>query len=243
MRVALVTGGTSGIGTAIVKRLISDGFRVIVHYHSAHAKAQALKEELANSGHEILLFQLDLSDPQNLGNQCESFFQQHPVTPTVLVNNAGFPMDQLSVLMNWQEFDQVMKVNLYAPFFLSQWFVKQVPRKTSACIVNIGSLAGQIGNAGQSNYSAAKAGLHGLTKAMAKEFAKKDIRINTIAAGVIDTAMIENVEFLEGLKPHIPLGRFGQPEEIASVVSFLCSKDASYIHGQTISVNGGLYCP
>jgi 3-oxoacyl-[acyl-carrier protein] reductase len=241
--IALVTGGTSGIGVAIVKRLISDGFRVVVHYHSSESRALELQKELAHFGQEILLFKLDLSQPEKIEQSCETFFKEHNLSPSVLVNNAGFPMDQLSVLMNWEEFDKVMKVNLYAPFFMSQWFIKQIPRKQSASIVNIGSLAGQIGNAGQANYSAAKAGLHGLTKSLAKEVGKKNIRINTIAAGVVETNMTQDIEFLEGIKSHIPLGRFGRPEEIAAVVSFLCSQDASYIHGQTISVNGGLYCP
>lgn len=241
-RTALVTGGAQGIGAAIVRRLAGDGFQIILHYNKSAQAAKELQESLAEQSLKVELLQLNLADPSLDRETLEEALSHKTGGIDVLINNAGQTQDGPMVLMESNDWDQVLNLNLRAPFFLSQWFVRQLPRKQQGVIVNVGSLSGQIGNAGQANYSASKSGLMGLTKSMAREFGRKDIRVNCVAVGIVETSMSEGVEFLNEIKKQIPLKRFAQPEEIAGVVSFLCSTDSSYVTGQTLGVNGGLFC-
>ena len=161
----------------------------------------------------------------------------------VLINNAGIHIDELALMMSDDNFEKVLKVNLFGAFYLTKICAKKMLLNRLGIIVNISSIVGQTGNVGQVNYAASKAGLIAMTKTLCKELAPKGIRINAVAPGVIETEMTDSILNISELKKQIPIGRLGLPEEVASVVSFLCSKDASYIHGQTININGGLFSP
>ena len=234
-KLALVTGASSGIGKAIAFQLAHDGYTILAHYNSSKEKAEQTLMLLRQINPECQLIQFDVSDSA----QVERMIEKYPIE--VLINNAGIHLDQLTVLMSNTNFENVMKTNLFGPFYLSKICAKKMLQNRNGCIVNISSLAGQTGNAGQSNYAASKAGLIALTKTMAMELGPRGIRVNAVAPGLIDTEMIQSIPNVEEFKKRIPLRRFGKPEEIAKVVSFLCSDSASYITGHTISVNGGLY--
>lgn len=233
---ALVTGASSGIGRAIAVRLAKDGFNVIIHYNSNLDGANETLSEAQKSGpgeHSILQF--EMSDFATMENAVKS------VQVDVLVNNAGYHKDGPSLLMDNASFEKVIQTNLTGPFYLSKLCGKKMLLKRAGTIINISSLAGQTGNVGQANYAASKAGLIALTKTMAMELGPRGIRVNAVAPGLIETDMIQTIPQLEDMKKKIPLGRFGLPEEVAGVVSFLASTDSSYITGHTISVNGGMY--
>lgn len=235
-KTALVTGASSGIGRAIAFRLAKDGFNVLIHYNSNLAGANETLDQIQSNfpgSHSTIQF--DAADFEKM----ESALHSIPVD--VLVNNAGLTKDGPSLLMDNKSFQKVIETNLYGPFYLSKLCGKKMLLKRSGCIVNISSLAGQTGNIGQANYAASKAGLIALTKTMAMELGPRGIRVNAIAPGLIETEMITAIPNLDDMKKRIPLGRFGQTKEISGVVSFLCSEDASYITGHTISVNGGLF--
>ncbi|UYL09601.1 3-oxoacyl-ACP reductase FabG [Bdellovibrio sp. SKB1291214] len=234
-KIALVTGASSGIGRAIAIRLAQDGFNLRVHYNSNLKGAEETLAEVQKHSPESSLLQFDMADPQ----QVESALKD--VDVHTLVNNAGMHIDGMAALMSNDAFEKVVKTNLFGPFYVSKICAKKLLLKRAGCIVNISSLAGQTGNAGQVNYSASKAGLIAMTKTMAAELGPRGIRVNGVAPGLIETEMISTIPHLEMIKKQIPLGRFGNPEEVAGVVSFLCSKDATYVNGHTISVNGGLF--
>jgi 3-oxoacyl-[acyl-carrier protein] reductase len=234
--VALVTGASSGIGRAIAVRLASDGFRVLVHYHRNQAGAEETFSTIRKAGGSAEVLQFDVKSRAEI----EAALQTRPA-PNVLVNNAGIHRDNLAGMMSDDEFLDVMQANVNGPFFLMRYCVKQMIRRRSGCIVNISSLAGQTGNAGQINYSASKAALIAMTRTLSSEVGSRNIRVNAVAPGLIETEMIQALPNLDDFKARIPLRRFGLPEEVAGVVSFLCSKDAAYVTGATISVNGGLF--
>jgi len=234
-KTALVTGASSGIGRAIAIRLAKDGFTVLAHYNSNLAGAEKTLEEVRKYASESRLLQFDVSNPESV----ESSLKE--VEVHTLVNNAGLHVDGMAVLMPNDAFEKVLKTNLFGPFYITKVCAKKMLLKRSGCIVNISSLAGQTGNAGQVNYSASKAGLIAMTKTLAMELGARGIRVNGVAPGLIETEMIHTIPNLENFKKQIPLGRFGAPEEVAGVVSFLCSADATYVNGHTISVNGGLF--
>lgn len=239
---ALVTGGSGGIGQAIALRLGSDGFFVVVHYNSNGAKAEATAEEIRKSGGRAATLSFDVSDSAATETALDSLTKAHPdLTWEVLVNNAGRHNDTLVGFMSDDAFDSVMKTNAYGPFYLMRYFVKKMMRLRRGSIVNISSLAGQTGNPGQFNYSASKAALIAMTKTLAMEVGSRGIRVNAVAPGFIETEMLEAVPQLEEMKKRIPLGRLGTSKEVAGAVSFLCSSDAGYITGATLSVNGGLF--
>ena len=239
-RLALVTGSSSGIGQAVAIRLGREGYRVLVHYNRNEAGARKTLQTILDQGGEGELIRFEVSEAEK--SLADFFATQSPdVKLEVLVNNAGIHKDTLLGLMSDDQFDSVMKTNVYGPFYLMRFCVKKMLRQRSGSIVNMASLAGQTGNAGQVNYAASKAALIAMTKSLAMEIGARGIRVNAVAPGLIETEMIENVPMLEEFKKRIPLGRLGTADEVAGAVAFLCSKDAGYITGTTISVNGGLF--
>lgn len=228
-KIALVTGGNKGIGQAISDKLQADGFTVIVI-------GRSLSQD---SSH--IFYQGDVSNTEEVERILEDIFRQYGKID-VLVNNAGITKDNLMLRMSLEDFRDVLDVNLVSAFYLSKLVSKQMLKKRQGKIINISSISGIHGNAGQANYAAAKAGLIGLTQTMAKEFASRNILVNAVAPGFIETAMTDKLpeEIRNKMKETIPLQRFGRPEEVADVVSFLASDKANYITGQVITVCGGL---
>ena len=235
MKVALVTGASRGIGQAIALQLKEDGYRVL-----GTATTLSGKKNLQDQGIEGL--ELDL----NSSNSKEKFWQDiesKEANISVLVNNAGITRDNIVLRMSDDEWQDIMNVNLNGTFYLTKKVLKMMLKLKWGRVINITSTSASIGNRGQSNYSAAKAGVEAFTKSLAREVGKRNITINSIAPGFISTDMTEQNDKVnqEDLINEIPLGRFGKPEEIAHLASFLCSEEASYITGQIIHINGGLY--
>lgn len=243
IKTALVTGGSRGIGRAIAIRLAADGFQVILTYVSRPDGAQETARTITDSGGRAFAFSLDTGKPEEI----EKFFSEQikdKVNLAVLVNNAGITRDGLLIRMKSEAFTEVLDVDLVGPFVCSREAAKIMGKKRYGRIINITSVTGQMGNAGQTNYSAAKAGLIGLTKSCAKELAARNITVNAIAPGFIETEMTKDLkpEIRDTYLSLVPLKRFGTPEDVALAASFLASAGADYITGQVISVNGGLYC-
>lgn len=233
---ALVTGGSSGIGQAIALRLAQDGYNICVHYNSNKNGAEKTLEQVQKWAPESFIIQF------NIDNATEVEQALAPYDFQVLINNAGFHKDGMAILMSNETFESVVKTNLFGPFYVIKACAKKMLLKRQGSIINISSLSGQIGNAGQINYSASKAGVIAMTKTLARELGPRGIRVNGVAPGLIETEMLAQMTAqMEEFKKQIPLQRLGQPEEVSGVVSFLCSKDAGYINGHTISVNGGLF--
>lgn len=238
-RNALVTGASRGIGAAVAKRLARDGFRVWINYRARSEAAEAVAKEIRQAGGSVLLIPFDVGDPAAVADVLEpALAREGPVS--VLVNNAGVTRDALVPTLSDRAWNEVIEVNLSGPFRLTRAVLKGMMRQRWGRIVNVASVSAQRGNAGQANYAAAKAGLVGFTRSVALEFGRRNILVNTVAPGLIETEMIADLP-LEEIQNHIALRRLGSPEEIAGAVSFLCSEDASYITGQVIAVNGGLY--
>ena len=239
---ALVTGSSSGIGRAVAIRLARDGYHVLVHYNRNETGAAETLKTIQDAGGRGQLLRFDTQNKEEIEKNLNEALGADPSQRLdVLVNNAGITKDTLLGLMSDEAFDSVMKTNVYGPFYLMRFCGRKMLRQRSGSIVNMASLAGQTGNAGQVNYAASKAALIAMTKSLAMEVGGRSIRVNAVAPGLIETEMIEKIPFLEELKKRIPLGHFGKPEDVAGAVSFLCSDDAAYITGTTISVNGGLF--
>ncbi len=238
--IAIVTGASSGIGRATALRLAKDGYFICVHYNQNKKGAESTLAAIKEGGGDGDLLQFDVKDPKAIDAGLERFTKLHQRAISILINNAGIRTDGLLGLMSDENFDDVMKTNTYGPFYLMRWCIRKMISKRAGTIVNISSLAGQIGNAGQINYSASKAALIAMTRSLSLEVGSRGIRVNAVAPGLIETEMISGTSVLEELKSRIPLGRIGSTDDVAGCVSFLCSKDSSYITGQTISVNGGL---
>lgn len=239
---ALVTGSSSGIGRACAIRLARDGYRVLVHFNRNEQGAVATLDEIRNNGGSGDLIRFDTQNKEETEGALGEFFKANSdLRLHVLVNNAGIHKDTLLGLMSDEQFDSVMKTNVYGPFYLMRFCLRKMLRQRAGSIVNMASIAGQTGNAGQFNYAASKGALIAMTKSLAMEVGARGIRVNAVSPGLIETEMIQNIPFLEELKKRIPLGRVGTPAEVAGAVSFLCSNDASYISGVTLSVNGGLF--
>jgi 3-oxoacyl-[acyl-carrier protein] reductase len=240
--VVIVTGGASGIGSAISRRLAQDGFFVLINYNSRREQAEELKAELLLKGQRAEILGFNVLDRADMESKLEAFLGEHSDCALFgLVNNAGITKDTLVGLMSDEDFKSVLETNVYGSFYLMRWAIKKLLLKKAGAIVNMSSLSGQIGNAGQFNYAASKAALIAMTKSLSQEVGRKGIRVNAVAPGIIETGMTQNIPFLEEVKKNIPLKRAGRAEEVASVVSFLLSQDSSYMTGQTLSVNGGLY--
>ncbi len=240
-RIALVTGAGRGIGRAIALELSHRGASVVLNYNKSAEAAESLSAEIKAAGGKAAIFQADVSNftqAQDLVKfAVDTFGDLH-----ILVNNAGITRDTLIMMMSEQDWDAVINTNLKSTFNCSKAAVKHMMRKRYGRIINISSVAGQMGNPGQTNYSSSKAGQIGFTKSLAREVAARNITVNAIAPGFVDTEILDAMspETLEAMLKMVPLGRKGKPEEIAFATAFLASDQAAYITGQVLGVDGGM---
>ncbi|MBO4263878.1 MAG: 3-oxoacyl-ACP reductase FabG [Bacteroidales bacterium] len=238
---ALVTGGGRGIGRAISLRLARDGFKVIVNYLSHDDTAAETVDMIRRAGGEAEALRFDVCDGAQVNAALEGWQERHPDEMiSVLVNNAGIRKDNLLIWMKHDDWQNVLRTTLDGFFYVTKAVLKPMIRVHYGRIVNIASLSGLSGLPGQTNYSTAKGGLVAATKSLAQEVSRKGITINAVAPGYIKTGMTEDLDQVT-VRRTIPAGRFGTPEEVAALVAFLASEDASYITGECISINGGLY--
>jgi 3-oxoacyl-[acyl-carrier protein] reductase len=239
-KIALVTGASRGIGRAIAERLAEDGFFVLGSATSENGAA-AISTYLGENGKGLTL---DVSSAQSVENVMKSISDEFG-TPQVLVNNAGITRDNLLMRMKDDEWDDIISTNLTSVFRMSKAVLRGMMKAKTGRIINISSVVGSTGNAGQANYAAAKAGMIGFTKSMAKEVGSRNITVNTVAPGFIDTDMTKELsdDIKNNLLAAIPLARLGDAKEIAHAVSFLASDGAAYITGETLHVNGGMFMP
>jgi 3-oxoacyl-[acyl-carrier protein] reductase len=237
-KIALITGASRGLGAAIALRLARAGYDIWANYRSNQAAAEAVKTQVEALGQKCLLLPFDVCNADEVNRSLNPLLEG--ATPDVLVNNAGFNKDALLMWMSLDEWKAVTDVTLTGFFLVTKAVLLGMMKRRSGRIINMVSTAGQSGLPGQTNYSAAKAGLIGATKALAREIIKKNVIVNAVAPGFIETDMTANLPKEEIIK-QIPCGRFGKADEVAAVVEFLCSPESAYIIGQVISVNGGMY--
>lgn len=241
-KVALVTGASRGIGKEIALELARKGANVVVNYAGSESRAQETVEEIKALGRESFAIQANVKDANDVQRMIDEtiacFGALH-----ILVNNAGITRDNLMLRMKEEDWDEVLDTNLKGVFLATKLVSRQMMKQRWGRIINISSVVGFSGNAGQANYSAAKAGIIGLTKSSARELASRNITVNAIAPGYIVTDMTDQLadSFKEELLKQIPLGRLGEPKDIAKMTAFLAGDDSSYITGQTFHVNGGMY--
>lgn len=241
MEYALVTGSSRGLGKAIALRLAKEGYYVVVNYNSNEAAAKETLAAIEAEGGQGEVMGFDVADEQAVEAAVEQWQANHPKEYiSVLVNNAGIREDNLLVFMTDEQWHHVLDTTLNGFFYLTRRLVKDMMTHRNGRIINVSSLSGLKGLPGQGNYSAAKAGLIGATKALAQEVAPRKVTVNAVAPGFINSDMTKDLDQDE-LKKMIPMGRFGNPEEVAALVCFLASKEAAYITGQVVSINGGLY--
>ena len=238
-KVAIVTGASKGIGRAICVELAKCGYHMVVNYKSDDRGASQTLEMVKSEGSDGQIMQFDVANHDETQNAMDDILKSF-ASIDVLVNNAGITADGLFIMMPRKDWQAVIDISLSGFYNVTKPVLEKMIRQRRGAVVSIASVAGLVGNRGQANYSAAKAGLIGASRSVASEVARLGIRVNVVAPGLIQTDMIKDAP-VENIKTLIPMARIGQPQEVARVVRFLCSDDASYITGQVISVNGGMY--
>ncbi|ABY36607.1 MAG TPA: 3-oxoacyl-[acyl-carrier-protein] reductase [Chloroflexus aurantiacus] len=240
-RVAIVTGGSRGIGRATAERLAGSGAAVVVNYRGNAAAAEATVAAITAAGGTAIAVQGDVSQPADVEQMVKTTLERFGRID-ILVNNAGITRDTLLLRMKESDFDEVIATNLRGVFLCTRAVLRPMTKQRFGRIINITSVVGLTGNVGQANYAAAKAGILGFTKSTAREMASRGITVNAIAPGFIETEMTEalNEEARKAILATIPLGRFGQPAEVAGLVCFLASDAGAYISGQTLTIDGGM---
>ncbi|MFL0581444.1 3-oxoacyl-[acyl-carrier-protein] reductase [Solibacillus silvestris] len=238
---AVVTGASRGIGRAIALQLASEGAKVVVNYSGSEQKAQEVVDEIKANGGEAIAVQANVADTDSVQNLMKTALDTYG-SIDILVNNAGITRDNLLMRMKDDEWDDVINTNLKGVFLCTKAVTRQMMKQRAGRIINISSIVGVAGNAGQANYVAAKAGVIGLTKTTAQELASRNILVNAIAPGFITTEMTEGLpeDLKEGMLKQIPLAKLGQPEDIAKAVVFFASDSSNYITGQTLQIDGGM---
>lgn len=240
--VALVTGASRGIGRAIAIELASGGAEVYINYISSDQAAKETLDKIQSSGSKAHLLKFDVSNPSQVGEAVDSIIKESGKID-ILVNNAGLTKDALLMRMKEEDWERVLDVNLKGPFVVTRAVVRSMIKARYGRIVNMASVVGQGGHEGQANYAASKAGIEGLTKSLAKELAGRNITVNAVAPGFIETDLTAKLDARAkaAILEQIPMGRFGRPEEVAALVRWLVGEEASYITGAVIPINGGIY--
>ena len=238
-KVALVTGASKGIGQAICVELAKDGYRIVINYKSDEMGAVNTLEMVREAGSNGKIMKFDVSNFDETQTAVDDIIKQNG-SIDALVNNAGIAADGLFIMMPRKDWESVIDISLSGFYNVTKPVLEKMVRLKRGAVVSIASVAGLLGNRGQANYSAAKAGLIGASRSVASEVARLGIRVNVVAPGLIETDMIKDAP-VENIKAIIPMARIGKPQEVARVVRFLCSEDASYVTGQVISVNGGMF--
>ncbi|MEY9976030.1 3-oxoacyl-[acyl-carrier-protein] reductase [Lysinibacillus sp. RC79] len=240
-KVAVVTGASRGIGRSIALKLADEGAKVVVNYSGSQAKAEEVVATIQENGGEAIAVQASVSKTEEVTALMDAAVKTFG-SLDILVNNAGITRDNLLMRMKEDEWDDVLDTNLKGVFLCTKAVTRQMMKQRAGRIINISSIVGVAGNAGQANYVAAKAGVIGLTKTTAKELASRNILVNAIAPGFIETEMTEQLpeDLKQGMLTQIPLAKLGQPEDIAKAVAFLASDDANYMTGQTLHIDGGM---
>ena len=241
MKAAVVTGASRGIGRSIALKLANEGYAVVINYPFATGEEDEVLKRITENGGQAMTFEADVSKAEEVKTMIDKTYETYG-NISALVNNAGITKDNLILRMKDEEWDDVININLKGAFNTIRYAAKYMLKQRYGKIVNISSIVGVAGNAGQANYSASKAGIIGLTKSAAKELASRGINVNAVAPGFIDTNMTKVLkdEVKNKLIENIPLNRLGKPEDVADLIGFLCSDASSYITGQVIGIDGGM---
>ncbi len=240
-KIAVVTGGMGGLGETISAKMADAGYRVVVTYSPSNTKYKGWLEDMKKRGHAFGAYPVDVADYDDCAAKCEQIKKDFGHID-ILVNNAGITRDMTFKKMGKADWDAVMRTNLDSCFNMTKQVMDPMVERGWGRVINVSSVNGQKGAFGQTNYSAAKAGIHGFTKALALEVAKKGVTVNTISPGYIGTKMVTAIpsEILDSkILPQIPIGRLGRPDEVAGLIIYLCSEEAAFVTGANISINGG----